>query len=97
MLEPHPSTTPQLREAFQILLPIAYQWQNIATLLGLPGGQIEAIEHDTPTVNDGLRKMLLEWLKQINPHPSWERLAEAVDSLGNQTKAKEIREKYNIM
>ena len=37
--------------------------------------------------------MLAEWLHQTNPSPSWEALAEALDSLGHQAKATEIREK----
>ena len=91
----HPlSDTPQLREALMILLPMAWQWRNIAALLRLPAGQIEVIRVDNSTVNDCLQGMLSEWLNQVDPRPSWNDLAEAVETLHHPAIAEEIREQF---
>lgn len=72
---------------------MAHEWKNIATLLNVPLCLVEVIEYDYKKANDCLREMLKKWLEQTNPEPSWESLAEAVEVLGNQAIAKQIREK----
>lgn len=85
---------PQLRDACKFLLPIASEWKTIAVLLGISQDQVEVIRQENTRVNPCLCAMLSTWLKQIDPNPSWNSLAEAVECLGNQTVAKEIRDKY---
>ena len=88
------SSTPSLQEAFKILIPVASQWQSMAVLLGVPSNLVDVIRDENSRVNDRLSSMLGRWLNQTDPAPSWNALAEAVTALGNQAKAKEIRDKY---
>ena len=52
---------------------------------------LDKIKNDEEGVDDRLREMLFEWLKQVDPPPSWKDLADAVDNVDKQ-KAKEIRD-----
>ena len=52
---------------------------------------LDKIKSDEEGVNDRLQEMLSEWLKQIDPPPSWTALADAVKMV-DPSKAVEIRE-----
>ena len=73
------------------LLPLATHWNTIGTLLGVSKPTLDKIMSDKKCANDCLQEMLSEWLKQIDPPPSWAALAVAVEMV-NQSKAMEIRE-----
>lgn len=74
---------------------MASEWQNIAALLELPSDRIKCIRQENcMVVNDCLRAMVTEWLQQTGANPSWNALAEAVESLGNQAIAEEIRDNH---
>ena len=60
-------------------------------LLGIPKHVLDKIQSDEEGVEDRLQEMLSEWLKQVDPAPTWKDLADAVDVV-DQQKAKEIRE-----
>ena len=76
---------------FRKLLPLAFHWKTIGTLLDIPQHVLNRIQRDESGVNDCLRVMLSEWLKQVDPPPRWKDLADAVDDVDKQ-KAKEIRD-----
>ena len=38
--------------------------------------------------------MLRIWLKQVKPKPSWEEMIEALECLGEQLHAEELRKEY---
>ena len=76
---------------FRKLLPLASRWKTIATLLGIPPQVIDKIQINEEGVDDRLRVVLSEWLKQVDPPPRWKDLADAVDAIDKQ-KAKEIRD-----
>lgn len=82
---------PKLSKVFRKLLPISKHWKNIGTLLDLPSGTLEGLAVDEPDVQSQLRAMLNEWLKQVNPPPTWSQLADAVEPF-DKAKAGELRD-----
>jgi hypothetical protein len=55
-------------------------WDAIATQLGLPQGEIEAIWRDEGDSGRCLRKSIVVWLRQVDPLPTKESLAAALVS-----------------
>jgi serine/threonine-protein phosphatase 6 regulatory ankyrin repeat subunit B len=85
--------TLKLSAVLRELLPLASEWEIIGCLLELPDGRVEEIEADKQRVRDRLRSVLKEWLKMVNPPPSWVQLADVVKQL-NPEKGKAIHDKY---
>ena len=81
-----------LMNSFRTLLPLAYDWFNIGILLNLEYYCLKNIEYNYKRCQDCLREMLSEWHKRVDPPPSWEELAGAVE-LTDQGIARKIREK----
>ena len=81
---------PELGDVLDKLLPLATHWKIIGTLLGVSKHVLDKIKSDEEGANDRLNEMLSEWLKQIDPPPSWTKLAKAVETL-DPSKAVEIR------
>ena len=75
---------------FRKLLPLAYRWKTIGTLLDIPLVELNRIQRDEVGIEDCLRVMLSEWLEQADPAPRWEDIADAVDAV-DKLKAEEIR------
>jgi ankyrin repeat protein len=69
------------------------EWQNIGALLDLPAARLNAISADYSRTRECLREMVMEWLKMVDPPPTWELLVEAVELIDPQT-AESIRTKY---
>ena len=63
----------------------------IGTLLGIPAHILDKIKSNEERVHERLREMLSEWLKQIDPPPTWTALAEAVEVF-DKSKAQKLRE-----
>ena len=63
----------------------------IGTLLGMPGHILDKIKSNEERVDERLREMLSEWLKRIDPPPTWTALAEAVEVI-DESKAQKLRE-----
>ena len=84
---------PTLKEAFQLLFPLAHEWHNIGVLLGIPDGDLNAINADNAAVRSCLREMLRKWLSCVDSRPTWSSLAEAVEPF-DPRKVKEIHQKY---
>ena len=77
-------TKPTLQDAFRVLRPLAYDWQNIGVLLGLESHVLKEIKYTNPgSAKDCLREMLDQWLKRTEPPPSSWQLAEAVKDAGD--------------
>ena len=53
---------------------------------------LDKIESDKQRVNDCLLEMLSEWLKQVDPPPTWNDIADAVERV-DLLKAEEIRKR----
>ena len=81
---------PKLKDAFKKLLPLATYWKTLGILLGVSNPVLNKIKSDEEGANDRLQEMLSEWLRQIDPPPSWTALADAVEEVDS-SKAVEIR------
>lgn len=83
-----------LMTVFKELIPLASNWQKIGTWLNLSFDEISRIGNKNHNrERDCLRELLEEWLKRIDPLPSWEQLANAVKQV-DLKKAEDIRSKY---
>ena len=89
------SNTLTLPSAFKLVFPLRSRWKNLGLFLNLDEDTLDTIEHDYKKADDCLREMLSAWLKKVTPPPSWETLAEAVDSF-DQTVALKICEMYCV-
>ena len=70
---------------------------NIGVLLDVDTGRLDAIktaENHAP--DDCLREMLMIWLKGVPPPSSWAAIADAVEVLGDQNLADQLRTKYHV-
>lgn len=70
-----------LRELVSLLHDARASWESIATQLGLSQGDVDAIakkfNHDP---KDCLRDVITMWLKEVDPAPTREQLARALQS-----------------
>ena len=85
---------PKLRDAFKDLLSLAHEWMTIGILLGVPKHILERIKADEDGARNRLQAMLSEWLKQVDPEPTWASLVEAVENV-DQQRAQEIRTRFS--
>ena len=75
------------------------KWSNLGLELGINVTDLEVIEKDNRSdVDTCFKKMLLMWLKMVNPLPSWEGLVSALgkSSVGRKDIAEQIQKKYNV-
>ena len=82
-----------------MIYSVRANWKNIGIELDIDHGTLKAIEkHYNGDPDDCLTEMLDVWLKQIDPSPSWDALAEALGSapVGEGHLAEQIRQKYCI-
>ena len=86
---------PKLKVVFKKLLPLAKDWMTIGGLLGVERYILSNIKTDEEGVQDCLHAMLSEWLKQVDPPPTWKELVDAVEVV-DLSKAKELRQHIAI-
>ena len=75
-----PLTTNDFRVVQSLLWKDKVKWYYIGVQLHLQVHQLEAIRHNFDTVEDRFTQMLLEWLRQDKPRPTWEALVSALRS-----------------
>ena len=75
------NATPLLKDLYQYITPQhAADWKTIGTLLGLPIGELKAIEAGYPTnVKWCCNEMWIHWLK-IDTTASWKKLVTVLES-----------------
>ena len=75
---------PSMNSTFQLLLPVANEWENIGLLLNVPDGKLQAIssQHGGSERNC-LREMLRAWFSDSSALHSWEALAAAVKQINS--------------
>ena len=87
-------TKPELKDLLKELYTKASEWMNIGVFLGIEIGKLDTIgtaENHKP--QNCLREMLRIWLNRISPPPSWTAIAEAVEQIGDQSLADQLRTK----
>ena len=67
-----------LSKAFQLLLPLASEWENVGLCLGLDKFQ-DSVKAAAQTAPSCLRETLKLWLDRVDPPPTWKELAKAVE------------------
>ena len=89
---------PELKDLLKELYTRASdKWEDIGILLGIDPGRLDAIKTaENHTAQSCLREMLKIWLKGVSPPPSWAAIAEAVELLGDQNLADQLRTKYHV-
>lgn len=80
---------PELKDLFRQLYPLADHWENIGCLLGIKQHALKRIKKDEENVHDRLQEMLSEYLKQVDPLPTWKNIIDTVDIIDS-SKAKEM-------
>ena len=88
---------PELKDILRELFTNAAEWMNIGVFLGIEIGKLDTIgtaENHKP--QNCLREMLRIWLNRVSPPPSWAAIAEAVELLGDQKLADQLRTKYHV-
>ena len=78
------NTAPLLEDLHQhFTSQYAVEWKVIGTLLGLPSGTLDIIEHDNMwSVTHCCNAMLKKWL-EVDPTASWNKLFAAIYLLSN--------------
>ena len=87
------AATLTLPTVFKVVFPLAAEWKNIGLFLGISDSTLDMIACDNAKVNDCLREMLSVWLKRVSPQPTWETLADEVESFDERI-ADKIRKTY---
>ena len=88
---------PELKDLLKELYTKASEWINIGVLLDIDPGRLDNIKADNHTVQNCLREMLRIWLTRLSPPPSWAAIAEAIEVLGDQKLADQLRTKYHVL
>ena len=85
-----------LNDVRKELLDVSSKWYDVGLELRLRTGDLENIECQNQDVRICLRKMLFHWLKKVDPPPTWEGLACALESrtVGEPRLAEQLRTKY---
>ena len=78
------------------LLDVSHKWFNLGLKLQLSVGILERVRDQYPDPSTALREMLLHWLKKVDPSPTWEGLACALENrtVGEPRLAEQLRTKY---
>ena len=82
-----------VREA---LIDVCAKWYHIGVELRLPEGTLSTIRTQFSDLTDCLTEMCVRWLKCIDPPPTWDALANAVEktSVGEKQLAQQLRKTY---
>ena len=78
------------------LVDVSDTWFNLGLNLKLSVGTLRRVRNRYPDSSEALREMLFHWLKKVDPPPTWEGLACALEgrSVGEPRLAEQLRTKY---
>ena len=81
---------------FEELLDANHKWFNLGLKLKLNATTLVCVRDQYSDPSEALREMLLHWLKMVDPPPTWEGLACALESrtVGEPRLAEQLRTKY---
>ena len=89
---------PKLQDLLKELYRSASGWENIGILLGIDSKTLDSIKATEKSTSENcLREMLKVWIKKVSPPPSWSAIAEALEVVGDEHLASQIRTKYHVM
>ena len=86
------SDRPRLQHIVIAVKDIATEWHDLGLQLGLPESILKLIG-SSPDIEGHLRMMVSKWL-DYDPEASWDKLANALNTIGKNTIAANIRSKY---
>ena len=72
--------TKDLRKVQRASWEARTKWYNIGLELNIDPETLNTIKENNDNIDDRFRTMLIAWLKMIDPKPTWEALAEALQS-----------------
>ena len=84
-----------LKDVQDLVWDARTKWSNLGLELGIKIGDLEVIEQNCKSdVETCFKKMLLMWLRMVDPFPSWEGLISALgkSSVGRNDIAEKIRD-----
>ena len=86
----------RLNDVRKELWDVSAKWYDIGLELGLRPGVLENIRYQNTDAPTCLREMSLHWLKKVEPPPTWEGLACALENctVGEPRLAEQLRTKY---
>ena len=86
---------PTLKDLMRELKVKAADWEDIGVELEVDDGTLKQIKTDNPGDSKScLRELLRKWLSCVDPQPSWASIVEAIEGIGDEGLATEIKEKY---
>lgn len=86
-----------LQDLLKELCSTASQWENIGIYLGMDSSNLDIIKATEKSNSlNCLREMLKVWIRRIDPPPSWSAIAEAIELVGDESLANQLRTKYHI-
>ena len=83
-----------LRNILEELVGVCNKWYEVGLRLNMPPGTLDTFKHLEPRIS--MREILACWLRGTNPPPTWEALADALESrtVGETALAQQLRSKY---
>ena len=82
----------KLKNIVTALRDVTTEWRGLGTQLDLPEHMLKLVG-SSQEVEDRLRMMVSKWL-DYDPEASWDKLANALNTMGKNTMAANIRSKY---
>ena len=72
---------------------VADKWYHIGIQLEVPEGILDSTAQQS-NPQSCLMEMLKVWLKRVDPPATWSAIADAVEFLGEEQLARDLRQKY---
>ena len=86
---------PPLKVLMRELRASAADWEDIGVELEVDDGILKQIKADNHGDSNGcLRELFRKWLSRADPQPSWANIVEAVNGIGDEQLANNLRTKY---
>ena len=88
---------PELREILKELYSTkaADKWEDIGIMLGIKTSDLDAIKSAESQISQScLREMLKLYLQKDSPPPSWTAIVEALEFVGEESLAAQVKSKY---
>ena len=84
----------EIKNIITALKDVIAEWHDLGIHLGLPESILKLIG-SSPDIEGRLRMMVSKWL-DYDPEASWDKLANALNAMGKNTIAANIRSKYYV-